>query len=750
MANPTIWQRARAAFNVFRHGYPQTKEMPFAWPSYRSGVPQWHMYDYDTFVAEGWTINSLIYSAIMFKARALASAPLKAWTGDKEHKEPLPPDDDLSRLIARPNTHQSDIEFQQQATVYLNISGNNFTMLDRPRRGAPVEQMVNLRPDRVLIVPDPKKRKAILGYVYVPEGATQANGIPILTEDMMHVKFPNPADPLEGMGYGFPPLAPLARNADVDNAVTGWLKRLFDRGLMPNMMIKYNVPLTRDLVNRAHARYAEAYGGSEEGWLRPVVLGSEGEMKRLGYSFDELGFDGIDARNETRILAPFGVPPILIGSRVGLAHGTYSNYEQARAAFWQDTFVPELRLFETEYQYYLNEPGRDAWISFDLSDVPALKQALVELITAAKELWAMGVPANQAVQTVGIQMSDIPGGDIGYLPLNLVPTGSSVIARGEEQADVTATDDDREEAARIGPARTKQRHLTLEQKDILWKQMDQIARSWESKYQDAAREALRRDERAVLAIVNEAKQKALERKQSINWTQIALDWDAYWRDGAPKNWREAFFAVIRGTMTDTAEELNAEFGFTFDVENIAAREWFAEYVLVFSQEPIQTTADNLKLIIDQGIENGWTIDELRKQIGANFDRYLIEGFEPNLSEQELQWFIDRRPAYRRENIARTETLHATNAGAFETYKAWGVVDLKEWLDSRDNRVRPTHTAAGAQYGLGGNPGPIPIDDPFIIGGQPMMYPLDGSLGASASEICQCRCSVSPVITEGLE
>jgi hypothetical protein len=50
--------------------------------------------------------------------------------------------------------------------------------------------------------------------------------------------------------------------------------------------------------------------------------------------------------------------------------------------------------------------------------------------------------------------------------------------------------------------------------------------------------------------------------------------------------------------------------------------------------------------------------------------------------------------------------------------------------------RQTHIQAGADYGEGK---PIPIDEPFIVGGYPMMYPMDGSYGAPLSEICGCNC-----------
>lgn len=214
-------------------------------------------------------------------------------------------------------------------------------------------------------------------------------------------------------------------------------------------------------------------------------------------------------------------------------------------------------------------------------------------------------------------------------------------------------------------------------------------------------------------------------------------------------------------MEGTAEAWNTELGIQFDVRNLFIpelledeeqffRQWFDEYLDVFSQDILDTTRTDLAKLLEQADANGWTVDEMRRQLGLNFERYTTEGFDVEdvrLTDQERAWFMERLPRFRLENIARTETMKAANAGSFELFRAWEVVEFKEWLDSGDNRVRDTHRAAGAQYVEGGNPGPIPLDEPFIVGGQQMMYPLDGSLGANVGEIAQCRCSVAPVVFE---
>ena len=58
---------------------------------------------------------------------------------------------------------------------------------------------------------------------------------------------------------------------------------------------------------------------------------------------------------------------------------------------------------------------------------------------------------------------------------------------------------------------------------------------------------------------------------------------------------------------------------------------------------------------------------------------------------------------------------------------------KTWISERDERVRKTHLEADSQTVL--------IDEPFVVGDSLLLYPKDTSLGASASEIVNCRCTV---------
>lgn len=62
--------------------------------------------------------------------------------------------------------------------------------------------------------------------------------------------------------------------------------------------------------------------------------------------------------------------------------------------------------------------------------------------------------------------------------------------------------------------------------------------------------------------------------------------------------------------------------------------------------------------------------------------------------------------------------------------------FKRWNTIMDGRERKTHAAVNGTT--------VPINQPFYVGGYPMMFPRDDSGGAPTKEIINCRCTISGV------
>lgn len=93
-------------------------------------------------------------------------------------------------------------------------------------------------------------------------------------------------------------------------------------------------------------------------------------------------------------------------------------------------------------------------------------------------------------------------------------------------------------------------------------------------------------------------------------------------------------------------------------------------------------------------------------------------------------------------IARTEITRVENSAkqaVGDEGKRLGFTMYKRWVATSDDRTRDEHAAADGQE--------VPNDEPFNVGGELMMYPGDISLGASAWNVIQCRCTVVNFIKE---
>lgn len=87
-------------------------------------------------------------------------------------------------------------------------------------------------------------------------------------------------------------------------------------------------------------------------------------------------------------------------------------------------------------------------------------------------------------------------------------------------------------------------------------------------------------------------------------------------------------------------------------------------------------------------------------------------------------------------IARTETTRVENSAKMdvgEQGKKYGYNMWKRWISTPDERTRQEHLDADRQE--------VPQDEPFVVGGEEMMYPGDISLGASGWNTINCRCTM---------
>lgn len=276
--------------------------------------------------------------------------------------------------------------------------------------------------------------------------------------------------------------------------------------------------------------------------------------------------------------------------------------------------------------------------------------------------------------------------------------------------------------------------MSQQQKEAIGKAIDLTAQSWEKRFEIAVNEAFEKDKRELLVILGEERRRMERAKASVNWLTVKEMLLRYLRGEAPANWREMLIPMIRGVIESQGRHLASTFGFQFDVTNVFSLNSFLDYVATFAQKIVKTTNDGIVTMLAQATNEGWSIRRMERRMGRMFEEWQTGTTDP----EEWEWYEGRKPQYRRESIARTETMRASNFGAQAIYEESGV-ESREWLATMDHRTRPSHEEANGQV--------KPIKEPFLVGGFLMMFPGDASLGAPPEEYINCRCTPIPVIGE---
>jgi SPP1 gp7 family putative phage head morphogenesis protein len=123
---------------------------------------------------------------------------------------------------------------------------------------------------------------------------------------------------------------------------------------------------------------------------------------------------------------------------------------------------------------------------------------------------------------------------------------------------------------------------------------------------------------------------------------------------------------------------------------------------------------------------------VRNQLNTTMEEGLVKGESIDELSDRVRGVFNNLGKYEAKRIAVTETAMAFNYARHETMKAAGV-EYKSWLSSHGPNVRPAHAEAESRY----QEEPIPLDRPFEVGGEALMYPADEA--GSPENIINCQC-----------
>lgn len=123
---------------------------------------------------------------------------------------------------------------------------------------------------------------------------------------------------------------------------------------------------------------------------------------------------------------------------------------------------------------------------------------------------------------------------------------------------------------------------------------------------------------------------------------------------------------------------------------------------------------------------------------------FIEGKPLPEVVKDLQRVVKSRNFYKYQafRIARTESTSASNYSAFSASNSLGIAMDKVWLSSQDKRTRRTPPDKYDHFHM--NNVRVPLNEPFLVSGEKLMFPGDQENG-SAGNVINCRCTMVQVV-----
>ena len=352
---------------------------------------------------EGYQKNVVAFQAINKRADAVAAMP---WIVRRDNGEKLAAHPLLS-LLENPNPLQSGPEFMRAVVGFFSISGNCY--LERVIGGGTPRELYTLRPDRMTVKPSPTGFPAgyrfQVGQQHIDFEADRLTG----DSDIRHIKAFNPLDDW----YGMSPLMAGAYAVDQHNEAMTWIQALLQNGAAPSGALSVeNGDLSDDEYNRLKAEIDEKYSGSSNAG-RPMILGSL-KWQQLGLSPMDMAVIETKYSAARDISLALGVPPLLLNIP---GDSTYSNYREARLAFYEETAIPLAQYIADELNAWLGRFYPGVYIDIDKDQIPAIAEKRMELWSMADAATDLTINERRALKGY----EQIEGGDQLLVNAGLIP-----------------------------------------------------------------------------------------------------------------------------------------------------------------------------------------------------------------------------------------------------------------------------------------------------------------------------------------
>lgn len=272
-----------------------------------------------------------------------------------------------------------------------------------------------LEPDRVEVKED---NGEVIGYKISSESRGIGSAV-FPRERVWHSMMFNPLDQDRGMS----PMTPSTLDWRSNTEGKRWNFSLLKRGGRPSGILSINKTLDKETLQRIREDADSKFGGAENAGKMMVLQNVDGGMEWIETSTSPKDADWIEGMQhmERNISKAYQVPSEMLNDG---ATKTYSNYEEARKAFYTETVIPHAKDIKADLNMWLlplfNAVG-ELIITFDKTKIEALQEDMQKRRLEIRAGYMVGLAfINEWRQEMGFELVDDKD-NIRVAPLNLVP-----------------------------------------------------------------------------------------------------------------------------------------------------------------------------------------------------------------------------------------------------------------------------------------------------------------------------------------
>ncbi|MDY6957669.1 MAG: phage portal protein [Halobacteriota archaeon] len=306
------------------------------------------------------------------------------------------------------NPYQTRFEFLYLQTLYLVLVGESFTVLDF--KGRQPAQMWSAMP-QCMEVKRNNPTDYISNYVY----RVGSNEIIFDLNEVIHIKNPNPSNPLRGTGA----VASLITDLSVERNASEYQNRLFYNDATPGMMIAFPElppkPQREELIEEWNDKYQGVHNAR-----RTAFLWGGAKADTVAMTNRELDFwKSTEARAE-KILDIIGVPSQLVTGKTS----NRSTLEVLKYVFAQYTILPYLTQIREAWNEQLLPLYPDG-AKLKLEFTNPVQENREGLVVEVEKMVKSGVYTREEGRTMlGLDEKPAKGGTF-LLPMNVTPSPSN-------------------------------------------------------------------------------------------------------------------------------------------------------------------------------------------------------------------------------------------------------------------------------------------------------------------------------------